>query len=548
MKLAETFAFTIMVVACTVIYSVPVIAQQVSVTDASAAIDQIFQAWNKPTVPGCAVGIDFNDEHPLFRSYGSSDLEHGIAINPATVFEAGSVSKQFTAASIILLVEQGKLAFSDDVRKYLPELPNYGSVITINQLLGHTSGLRDWGEVEAIAGWPRTSRVYSLNDTLDITTRQQSLNFQPGTAWSYTNTGYNLLAIIVERVSKQTLAQFGHDHLFAPLGMNHTMWRDNFRRVVADRAIAYTRDKDVYQQLMPFENTYGHGGLLTTVGDLLLWNQALTEEKLGKFVTKEITQETTLNDGKSTFYARGLFISTYHNSPEISHDGSTAGYRAWLGRFPDEHVSIAMLCNAGDVRTGTLAHAVADVFLPAYSSPKPANIFFPVDELKKHIGKYVDLQRGQQINLDVQNDALVTSSGAKLTAVSSSEFMIGTTKFNFIGQSRLVIETNNNRHEYTQMPPWQQNPEKLKGLIGSYSSSEAMATYIASVDDGKLVITPSTRLGEKLVLHPVAADVFLTSIDNSTAMVRFKRDLSGRVTSMVVSSSRVYALTFKRAS
>ena len=545
MKLAEKFAFAIMVVVCTAIYSVPVNAQQVLVADASAAIDKIFHAWNKTDVPGCAVGIDLNDGHPLFRSYGSSDLEHGIAINPSTVFEAGSVSKQFTAASVILLVEQGKLAFFDDVRKYLPELPDYGSVITIDQLLGHTSGLRDWGEVEAIAGWPRTSRVYSLTDTLDITARQQSLNYQPGTAWSYTNTGYNLLAIIIERVSKQTLAQFSHDHLFAPLGMTHTQWRDNFRRVVPDRAVAYYLNKDMYQQLMPFEDTYGHGGLLTTVGDLLLWNHALTDGKLDQFVTKELTQVTTLNNGKSTSYARGLFLNTYHNSLEISHSGATAGYRTWLGRFPDEHVSIAMLCNAGDVKPVALAHKVADVFLPAYSRPKPADISIPVDELKKHTGKYVDLQRGQQINLDVKNDALVTSGGTQLTPVSSSEFVMGTTKFSFVAQNRLVIETTTDRHEYTQMPPWHQNPEKLKALIGSYSSSEAMATYIASVEDGKLVITPTTRLGEKLVLHPIAADIFLTSIDDSDGMVKFTRDSNGRITSMVVSSSRVYSLIFK---
>ena len=546
MKLSIKFGFANIVIACVVTYSVPGNAQQVSTADTSAAIDQIFQAWNKTTVPGCAIGIDLNDGHPLFRSYGSSDLEHGIAINPSTVFEAGSVSKQFTAASIILLVEQGRLAFSDDVRKYLPELPNYGSVITINQLLGHTSGLRDWGEVEAIAGWPRTSRVYSLNDTLDIAVRQQSLNYQPGAAWSYTNTGYNLLAIIVERISKQTLAQFSHDNLFVPLDMTHTQWRDNFRRTVQDRAIAYKADKDNYQQLMPFENTYGHGGLLTTVGDLLLWNQALTEAKLGKFVTEELTKETMLNSGKSTSYARALFINTYHNSREISHSGSTAGYRAWLGRFPDNHLSIALLCNADDAKPVALAHKVADVLLPADSTAKPVGMSIPVSELKKHTGKYVDMQRGQEINLDVKDDALVTAGGGKLIPVSASEFTTGTTKFSFIGQNRLLVQTNNDQHEYVHMSPWPQAPEKLNALAGSYTSNEAMATYIASVKDGQLVISPSTRLGEKLVLHAIAADLFLTSIDDSAAIVRFRRNSNGSITSMVVGSSRVYSLVFKR--
>jgi len=535
-----------LVVGGSVMYSGTGHAQRVSAADAGTAVDGIFQAWNKPAVPGCAVGIDPDDGPPVVRSYGASDLEHGIAINPSTVFEAGSVSKQFTAAAIISLVEQGRLAFSDDVRKYLPELPDYGTVITIDQLLGHTSGLRDWGEVEAIAGWPRTSRVYSLNDTLDITSRQQSLNYRPGTAWSYTNTGYNLLAIIVERVSTQTLAQYSHDHLFVPLGMTHTQWRDDFRRVVQDRAIAYEADQGIYRQRMPFENAYGNGGLLTTVGDLLLWNRGLTEGRLGEFITKELTRPTTLNDGQATSYARGLFITSYHHSTEISHVGATAGYRSWLGRFPGHHVSIALLCNAGDAKPAVLAHRVADLFLPASAGPEPADRSIPVGELKKHAGKYVDFQRGQTISLVVKDDALTTAGGSRLKAVSSGEFMTGTTKFSFSAPDLLVIETISDRHEYQRMPPWQQNPEDLKALVGRYVSTEAMATYIATVSQGQLRLAPETRLGEKLILTPIAADVFLTSGDSFSGMVSFRRDAGGRVTGMAVSGERVYSLAFKR--
>jgi CubicO group peptidase (beta-lactamase class C family) len=199
------------------------------------SLDAIFSHWNKSNSPGCAVGIDQRNAAPLFRAYGTADLEHGVPIDRTTVFEAGSVSKQFTAASVLVLVERGKLALDDDVRKYVPELPDYGTPITIAELLGHTSGLRDWEGVVDIAGWPVTTRTYTVNDVLEITARQKNLNHQPGTEFSYTNTGYILLALIVERVAGESFAKFSSDHLFKVVGMMHTQWRDDFRRVVKGR-------------------------------------------------------------------------------------------------------------------------------------------------------------------------------------------------------------------------------------------------------------------------------------------------------------------------
>ena len=253
-----------------------------------AAIDQAFARF-KPDDPGCAVGVQQKDQAPVFRGYGSADLEHGVAITPETVFEAGSVSKQFTAAAILLLAADGKLSLGDDIRKHLPEMPDYGRPITVDMLLSHTSGLRDWGEVADLAGWPRTSRVYTTAEVLQIAVRQKSLNYPPGEAYSYTNTGYNLAGVIVQRVSGKSLAQFTHERLFQPLGMTHTGWRDNFRRVVPGRAIAYELGGGgAWLQDMPFENTYGHGALLTTVGDLLIWNRALSEGRLGPDIAQKM--------------------------------------------------------------------------------------------------------------------------------------------------------------------------------------------------------------------------------------------------------------------
>jgi len=308
-------------------------------------LDAIF-AKHSASTPGCAVGVAEKGKAPVLRGYGSADLEHAVPITPETVFEAGSVSKQFTAAAILLLVEDGKIALSDDIRKYLPEIPQYDRPITVDMLLSHTSGLRDWGSVMDIAGWPRTSRVYTPVEVLQIATRQKGLNYAPGEDYSYTNTGYNLAAWIVLRVSGYSLADFTKLRIFEPLGMSHTSWRDNYKRVVPGRAIAYGPAPGGFGQDMPFENTYGHGGLLTTVGDLLIWNQALTDNRLGKTVSARMQEQAVLTGGRKIAYARGLFVQSWAGQPEIAHSGATAGYRAWLARFPVQGLSVRCCATA----------------------------------------------------------------------------------------------------------------------------------------------------------------------------------------------------------
>ena len=335
-------------------------------------VDKVFARWTAAT-PGCAVGVGVGGKAVLERAYGMADLEHDVPNAPDTIFEAGSVSKQFTAAAVLLLARDGKLSIDDPVRKYIPELPDYGAPLTIRHMLTHTSGLRDWGEVAGIAGWPRTTRVHTHAHVLDIVSRQKALNFTPGTAWSYSNTGYNLAAIIVARVSGQPFADFTRERIFAPLGMTHTSWRDDYTRIVKHRAIAYDSQPDGYHQDMPFENVHGNGGLLTTVGDLLRWNENFVSPKVGdaEFLAEEQTPGQ-FNDGTVHDYAFGLYVGEYRGVRQISHSGSTAGYRAFLTRYPDQHVSVAVLCNAGNANPTQYAHDVAESYLGRALGPAPA--------------------------------------------------------------------------------------------------------------------------------------------------------------------------------
>ena len=290
-----------------------------------ARVDGIFKAWSTAT-PGCAIGVAVKGEPIVRAAYGMADLEHDVPNTPETIFEAGSVSKQFTAMAVMLLARDGKLSLDDPVRKYIPEVPELGAPVTIRQMLQHTSGLRDWGNLAAIAGWPRSTRVHTHAHVLDILSRQRSLNFPPGTRWSYSNSGYNLAAILVSRVSGMSFADFTRTRMFEPLGMRDTSWRDDYTRVVKRRAIAYSERQGKFAADMPFENVHGNGGLLTTVGDLLKWNENFTKPVVGDTaVLVEMQRNARFTDGGTHEYALGLYSDTYKGVREVDHSGATAG-------------------------------------------------------------------------------------------------------------------------------------------------------------------------------------------------------------------------------
>jgi CubicO group peptidase (beta-lactamase class C family) len=338
----------------------------------AVAVDEMFARWTTVT-PGCAVGVAIGGKPVLIKAYGMADLERSVKNTPETVFEAGSLSKQFTAMAVQLLAADGKLKLDDPVRKYIPELPEYQWPVTIRHMLSHTSGLRDWGSVASIAGWPRTTREYTHAHVLEIASKQKSLNFEPGTKWSYSNTGFNLAAIIVSRVSGMPFAEFSKQRIFAPLGMTQTQWRDDHTRLVKGRAIAYSMQNGTYHIEMPFENVHGNGGLLTTVGDLLIWNEHLVAPKIGSAkLIEEMSTVGRFNDGTPLSYGLGFFVEDHRGVHNVYHSGSTAGYRAHLNRFPAAHTSVAVLCNGSNGDATRAANTVSDVFLGDRLKPAPA--------------------------------------------------------------------------------------------------------------------------------------------------------------------------------
>ncbi len=353
----------------------PVTANQAAWQAQTQGVDQLFTKWNKSDSPGAVVAVVKDGAIIYSRGYGMASLEYGIPNTPSNVFHLASVSKQFTAFAIYLLVQDGKLSLDDDVRKYLPELHDFGKKITIRNLLHHTSGLRDQWELLALAGW-RLEDVIRTEDVLDLIWRQKELNFDPGSAYLYSNTDYTLLGLIVERVSGRPLSEFAQERIFRPLGMAHTHFQNDYSTVVKDRAYSYRRTSDGgYKYVALSYSTVGPSSLFSTVGDLALWDENFYTGRVGgKALIAEMEVPGRLNNGQDIRYASGLVIGTYRGLPIVWHTGADAGYRTIVLRFPEQHFSAIILANAADVDTRTLADKVADIFLSgSFASPARAS-------------------------------------------------------------------------------------------------------------------------------------------------------------------------------
>ena len=338
----------------------------------TAAVDEVFEDLTKAGSPGCAMGVYRDGKLVYAKGYGLANLEENVAITPQSVFDIGSTSKQFTAASILLLEKQGKLSINDDIRKYIPEVPDYGKKITILRLLNHTSGLRDYLTLMDLAGI-NTDSVTTDEDALQIIARQKSLNFDPGSDWLYSNTGFFLLSMIVKRVSGKTLREFAAENIFAPLEMTHTQYRDDHTSLIANRAMAYdTKEKGIgYSMDVSYFEQTGDGAVHTSVEDLLKWDENFYSAKIGgKTFLSEIQEQGKLNSGRVLEYAKGLFVADYRGLRTVSHGGAWGGYRAELLRFPEQHFSVACLCNLGTARPSNRAERVADVYLAGLMKPR----------------------------------------------------------------------------------------------------------------------------------------------------------------------------------
>src|SRR4029078_5006299 len=401
------------------------------IAGAERAFEKVTRAYVAPA-PGCAAAVSLNGNVVFEKAFSLADMEHNVPNTTQTIFESGSVAKQFTAAALVLLQQDGKLSIDDPVRKYIPALPDYGAPRKIRHLLNHTSGIRDWGTVMGLTGAGRGDRVISQDLALDVITHQRALDFTTGAEYSYSTSGYNLAAIIVGRVSKQKFPAFVEERLFKPLGMKNSSWRDDYQRVVPGRAQAYARQGSGPWRLnMPFMNVYGNGGMLTTVGDWMKWNAMLDSQSLGASLVNALETRGVLHDGRKIAYALGLVVDTYKGLKDVSHGGATAGYQTFLARYPDNRVSVGVMCNGTSPSAGGIAASITDeIFGPFAETAKKESAKVSEDELKKFAGIWRNEKTHGPARFVIEN-GVSRWSGARVVPMGGGQFTVGGNQLKF---------------------------------------------------------------------------------------------------------------------
>jgi CubicO group peptidase (beta-lactamase class C family) len=515
--------------------NVPVLRAQ----DSRPTVDQIFAAYNKAGSPGCALGVIQDGNFIYRKGYGEASLELGVPLSPESVFYMGSVSKQFTAASIVLLSEQGLLSLDDDVRKYIPELPDYGHTITLREMLHHTSGLRDFLTLTDISG-RHYSDIHSEAEMLNLIERQKGLNNIPGDEYIYSNTNFFLLGEVVKRVSKKPLAEFAAENIFQPLGMTHTRFYDDRTLVVPGRVAAYAPGNNG-KFLVDWSTSYdavGAGGLMSTVDDLLLWDRNFYNNKLGKGpLIQEMETRGVLNNGKRISYALGLEIGTYRGLPTVEHEGALFGYRTVILRFPQQRFTVLALCNVSSAQTGRLASKVADVYLakdlqPESNASQTSNDpDFP--DASQFAGTYLDTQK-QILDSFTAADGNLMHRDAKLRRMGANQFKgagAGTITFEGShGSMKATIETDNGiAFRGNRIGEPRLSTTALAEFAGHYQSEELDATYNLSMDKGTLTLR--CNWNPPLTLTPIAQDEFDSG---AYGILLFHRDANHRISGFSV--------------
>lgn len=327
-------------------------------------VDAVFTDLDRDDAPGAAVGVLLDGEVVHRAGYGIANMDYGIPITPGTVFDIASISKQFGAMAALLLEAEGQLDLDADVRSYVPEVPDFGRTITPRHLVHHTSGIRDWPQSMILGGVMYTD-VISFDQILRMLYRQEDLDFDPGAEYSYSNTGYNLLARIIEVQSGQSFRTFTEERIFDPLGMENTHFSDDHLEIVPDRAESYTPNgEDGYRRAINQLTALASSSLNTTLDDFLLWMKNYDSAEVGGTeIVEQMLQRGTLNDGEEISYAYGLSTGDYRGLATVGHGGSWAGFRTNFVRFPDHGLSVVVFCNVSNCDPAGRARLVAEVFL-----------------------------------------------------------------------------------------------------------------------------------------------------------------------------------------
>jgi CubicO group peptidase (beta-lactamase class C family) len=524
-------------------------------------INQLFCKYIGNEVPGAAIAVVQNGEIQYKNGFGMANLEYDVPITPSTIFHIASVSKQFTVFAILLLENEGKLSLDDDIRKFIPEVPDFGNKITLRNLANHTSGLRDQWNLLAMAGW-RLDDVITKEQILKLVSKQKELNFNPGNEFVYCNTGYTLLAEVVARVSGKSFPKFTDEYIFKPLKMSNTLFYDDHEKIVKNRAYSYQSTRNGYKKSVLNYANAGATSLFTTVEDLSLWAMNFENPVVGnQEIFNKMSQKAVLNKGDTITYALGQDVGKYKGLNMISHSGGDAGYRTFLGRFPEQKFSVIVFSNDASCNPGALALKVADVYLKDEvktenkddkKKTKENKSSVNIDTLKAYAGQY-EIQPGFILTITEENDKLYGQATSQpkfeLKAISTTEFsVIGVdAKLTFHRDAdnkiNLLKLHQGEVFDAPRMISLDKSSVNLGEYVGQFHSDELSTEYTFIIKNDTLFAT-HPRLSD-IKMTPAKTDIF-NGNEWFFGQTEFIRDKNKVVIGCKVSSGRVRNIWFKK--
>ena len=529
----------------------PFVLQAQMTTGQEAAIDSLFINWNQPNHPGGAVAVMQEGQIIYSKAFGLASLEYLVPNTTATQFNIASVSKQFTAMGIVLLHLEGKLSVDDDIRKHLPELPDFGETITIRHMLHHTSGLRSLHALLGMAGW-RGDDLRTNADINRFMRKQKDLNFTPGSEYLYCNTGFMLMVNIMEKITGEDFRTWMKANIFLPLGMRNTYVENQYNSVMPGNATSYeVNEKGGYNREVEYWGYVGSGNMHTTAEDLLKWNKNFYAPEEGWEKAFTMLQTTDpFKDGRSHTYAFGVNVDTYKGLKRVQHGGSIGGFRSSSCTFPDQQLNVAVLTNFNRGNPGGKVAAIADILLPVQETALPEGISLETQQLKKFIGDYWDERTNNPLKVRLQNDTLRYGSGENslrsLVPVSANTFIVQhspdrTLVFNAEEEQVTITNPGSNVYTFNKYDP-SESQTPLSQLTGRYYSAELETAYVIKEREGQLIH-----------LHPRHGEGSFQSIKKDTfagnyplSVVAFSRNTEGIITGIYVTNGRARDVWFRK--
>ena len=527
----------------------------------AAQVTALLEPWNKPDAPGVAIAVTVDGEVAMETGVGIANLEYGVPVTPETAFRVASVSKQFTAFSILLLEAEGKLSLDDDVRKHIPELPDYGTPVILRRMMNHTNGLRGESNLIRTAGWREDDAI--LNDmTFKLITQQQELNFAPGDRYQYHNSGYALLAEVVERVSGQRFADYTQQHIFTPLGMANSQFPQDNEAVIKNAAYSYYQTPNGFKKSLLNTDQVGSAGLVTTAHDMSLWARNFENATVGSpAIFATMREQGVLNDGTVNIYAMGQEVRPYKGFNTISHGGRNAAYRSFILRIPGVQFSVSILSNLASFDTADIAYAIADIYLgdhPDFTEDQREQVTFTDAELKKFEGTY-ELFPAQMLTIKAEGQKLYIHDYGQ-TEWTDMNYTYGR-RFKIAGGGYFSVEFpapdasaeksikfHFGKHGHFVAPeiklaPFDADAANLSAYAGDYYSAELDTTYHLVVKDGVLVAQHVRQ--DDITLTPYQPDLFIASQWFMTK-TQFERGAASNITGFRASGPTAENMLFTK--